>query len=58
MEKVGQRIESAGMEYEAMVGTRKRMLEKPLHKIDELRRASGHELAAVAEDEPPFALEA
>ncbi len=58
MEKVGQRIEAAGMEYEAMVGTRKRMLEKPLHKIDELRRASGHELAAVAEDEPPFALEA
>ncbi|MEX2099997.1 MAG: DNA recombination protein RmuC [Acidimicrobiia bacterium] len=58
MEKVGQRIDSAGKEYEALVGTRKRMLEKPLLKIDELRTPSERDLAAVDDDEPPLALEA
>jgi DNA recombination protein RmuC len=63
MEKVGARIESAGREYEALVGTRTRMLEKPLVKIDELRQGReslGGSLAAVPtdDDDPRFALEA
>jgi DNA recombination protein RmuC len=56
MTKVGARIDAAGKEYEALVGTRKRALERPLLKIDDLR---GHQLELIDdEDEPPFALEA
>jgi DNA recombination protein RmuC len=56
MSKVGQRIEAAGKEYEALVGTRKRALERPLLKIDDLR---GRQLELLdEEEEPPFALEA
>ncbi len=56
MGKVGQRIDAAGKEFEALVGTRKRALERPLLKIDDLR---GHQLELIDdEDEPPFALEA
>jgi DNA recombination protein RmuC len=59
MDRVGQRIDSATKEYEALVGTRQRMLEKPLRKIDELRRQQGAPLELV--DEPvssPLALDA
>jgi len=57
MDKVGQRIESAGKEFENLVGTRRRMLEKPLAKIDVLRRQQ--ELALEDTDPAtPLALEA
>jgi DNA recombination protein RmuC len=60
MTKVGLRIDAAGKEFEALVGTRKRALERPLLKIDDLR---GRQLELIddedADDEhPPFALEA
>jgi DNA recombination protein RmuC len=60
MEKVGQRIDSAGKEYEALVGTRTRGLEKPLLKIEQLRGPAA-QLSSVSDDEPgdpPLALEA
>lgn len=43
MDKVGARIDAAGKEYEALVGTRKRALERPLHKIDVIRSQRGDE---------------
>jgi DNA recombination protein RmuC len=56
MGKVGARIDSAQREYEALVGTRTRVLERPMLKINELR---GHQLELIDdEQEPPFALEA
>jgi DNA recombination protein RmuC len=60
MTKVGQRIDAAGKEFEALVGTRKRALERPLLKIDDLR---GRQLELiddedVDDEQPPFALEA
>jgi DNA recombination protein RmuC len=62
MDKVGQRIEAAGNEYEALVGTRKRALERPLHKIDAIRsaRTPASDLELVDPDDiaPRFALEA
>jgi len=44
MDKVGARIEAAGNEYEALVGTRRRALERPLRKIEALRSRQGDEL--------------
>ncbi|MBD3403100.1 DNA recombination protein RmuC [candidate division GN15 bacterium] len=38
MEKMGQRISDAQREYEALTSTRRRQLERPLGKIDDLRR--------------------
>jgi DNA anti-recombination protein RmuC len=35
---MGERLSSANKEYETLVTTRSNMLEKPLKKIDELRR--------------------
>jgi hypothetical protein len=59
MDKVGARIEAAGREYETLVGTRRRALEKPLHKIDDLRGGVDTSLELVDDDDPPrFALEA
>jgi hypothetical protein len=60
MEKVGGRIESAGKEYEALVTTRRRMLEKPLYKIDALRGRVDPALTAVDDEDgdSPLALEA
>ncbi len=61
MAKVGQRIDAAGKEYEALVGTRKRALERPLLKIDDLR---GRQLELIddegddGDELPPLALEA
>lgn len=37
LDKVGARIESAGKEYERLATTRRRQLERPLAKIEELR---------------------
>jgi DNA recombination protein RmuC len=68
MDKVGQRIESVRKEFETLTGTRRRMLERPLDRIESLRQeqlpGSDHvdvEDAADADREtPPFlrALEA
>jgi DNA recombination protein RmuC len=61
MAKVGARIDSAGREFEALVTTRTRALERPLLKIDELR---GRQLELLDDDDddeddrPRFALEA
>jgi DNA recombination protein RmuC len=44
MDKVGARIEAAGNEYEALVGTRRRALERPLHKIEAIRSQQGDTL--------------
>lgn len=57
MEKVGTRIESVGREYAALVGTRRRALEKPLNRIDDLRAGAAN-LELVEDDPPRFALEA
>lgn len=62
MDKVGARIEAAGSEYEALVGTRRRALERPLHKIEAIRSQQGAEVGllddADAPPDPPLALEA
>lgn len=59
MDKVGARIEAAGREYDTLVGTRQRALEKPLLKINEIRAGVDPELRLLDEgEEPPFALEA
>ncbi|MDX1622283.1 MAG: DNA recombination protein RmuC [Nitriliruptorales bacterium] len=47
MEKVGARIESTRKEYETLAGTRRRMLERQLDKIEELRVEPGIEGARV-----------
>jgi len=48
MEKVGTRLDQARQEYDAMVGTRRRALDRPLEEIDELRRQRGAGLAETA----------
>lgn len=57
MAKVGARIDAAGKEYEVLVTTRTRALEKPLRKVDELR---GYQLELIddQDDGPTLALEA
>lgn len=49
METVKKRFESVGKEYEDLLGTRTRQLDKPLEKIEELR---------LQQDETPAAIEA
>jgi DNA recombination protein RmuC len=58
MDKVGQRIDAAGKEYEALVTTRRKALERPLHKIEAIRRQRDPELELVAEEEIVRMLEA
>jgi DNA recombination protein RmuC len=60
MDKVGARIEAAGRDFETLVGTRRRALEKPLHKIEDLRGGVDTSLELVDDDDDPprFALEA
>jgi DNA recombination protein RmuC len=41
LELVGKRIEDAQKEYEALTTTRKRQLERPLNKIEDLRKQRG-----------------
>jgi DNA recombination protein RmuC len=50
MDTLGKRIESTSKEYETLVGTRKRMLEKRITEINALRSDS-HALTPVDEDE-------
>jgi DNA recombination protein RmuC len=59
MEKVGARIDAASREYETLVGTRAKMLERPLLKIDAIRRQRDPNLLELLDgEEPPLALEA
>jgi DNA recombination protein RmuC len=58
MDKVGQRIDAAGREYAALVGTRTNTLERPLRKIDELRTRDLELVAERDDGDPPLALEA
>lgn len=51
---LGQKIEGVMKEYEALTTTRRRQLEKPLHKIEELR--SQHGLPVASEDDRPSSL--
>ncbi len=50
MDTLGKRLESTSKEYEALVGTRKRMLEKRIAEINALRSDS-HSLAPVDDDD-------
>jgi DNA recombination protein RmuC len=45
MEMMGKRISEAQKEYDSLVTTRKRMLEKPLNKIENLRKQRGLSIA-------------
>jgi DNA recombination protein RmuC len=50
-EVLGKRIEDAQKEYEALTTTRRRQLEKPLNRIEELRNQRGLPPAAGPDDE-------
>ena len=53
MDRVGARIEDAGKAYETLVGTRRRALERPLHKIDAIRvQRGGEQLDLVGDPDP------
>lgn len=43
MDRMGKKLQDASNEYEALLSTRKNKLEKPLKKIDEIRRERGIE---------------
>ena len=58
MDRVGARIDDAGKAYEALVGTRRRALERPLHKIDAIRAQRGGEQLELVDEDPSVALEA
>jgi DNA recombination protein RmuC len=51
MDVVGRRLESAQREFDALAGTRRRQLEKPLALVDELRRGAGAAPPAIHRDE-------
>ena len=41
LEDVGKRIDAAQREYQALTTTRRRALERPLNRIEDLRRSQG-----------------
>ncbi len=51
MEKMGERIKQADDEYESLTSTRRRMLERPLRQIDDLRKQRGILEAPLVDDE-------
>jgi DNA recombination protein RmuC len=51
MDKVGQRIESVRKEFETLTGTRRRMLERPLDRIDALRQEQLPGISSGADDD-------
>jgi DNA recombination protein RmuC len=55
MDKLDRSIETVRRDYDDLVGTRRRALERPIDKIDALRDGS---LVAVEDEVPPLALEA
>lgn len=50
LEKMGRRISDAQKEFEILVSTRRRQLEKPLNKIEDIRRQRRLPLAPTEED--------
>jgi DNA recombination protein RmuC len=58
MEKVGQKIDAAGREYAALVGTRANTLERPLRAIEELRTRDLELVEEPDGGDRPLALEA
>ena len=50
-EVLGKRIEDAQKEYEGLTTTRRRQLEKPLNRIEELRSQRGVPPAPVGDEE-------
>lgn len=56
LELVGKRIGEAQREYEALTTTRRRQLEKPLNRIDELRMQRNLPIVSDYETTPPNAL--
>jgi DNA recombination protein RmuC len=57
LEQVGRRIGEAQKEYEALTTTRKRQLERPLSKIEDLRTQRGLPIASDQEADPVAELE-
>lgn len=53
MEKVGKKLDEAKTEYLHLESTRKNQLEKPLQKIEELRRQKGIPIDTDEDQEPP-----
>jgi len=53
LEVVGKRIEDAQKEYEALTTTRKRQLERPLSRIEDLRVQKGSSRRARTREKPP-----
>ena len=51
MKLVGGRIDSARSAFDEMIGTRKRMLDRQVHKIDELNKSEGIEPRVLPDDE-------
>ena len=50
MDSLGNRIQSAQKEFDNLGGTRRRVLERPLNRIEELPRGSQLPVAAVEKD--------
>jgi DNA recombination protein RmuC len=58
MDKLDRSLGTARRDYDELVGTRRRQLERELDKIADLRGAAALEVAPDDGDEPPLALEA
>jgi DNA recombination protein RmuC len=52
MDKMGKRLQDAQKEFDALTGTRKNMLERPLLKIDQIRHESDIKELDIIEAEP------
>lgn len=52
LEKVGKRIEATHKEYDGLIGTRFRALEKPVNEIDEIRKQRGLPVSDDNDDVP------
>jgi DNA recombination protein RmuC len=57
MELLGKRIEDTHKEYESLSTTRRRLLEKPLDRIEQLRTQRGLPVATILEEEPFLPIE-
>jgi DNA anti-recombination protein RmuC len=58
MDKLDRSLNTARKDYDDLIGTRRRQLERELDKIADLRQASAIEVAPDEPGEPPLALEA
>jgi len=52
MDKMGRKLQDAQKEFDALTGTRKNMLERPMLKIDQIRHDSDIKELDVIEAEP------